>query len=337
MEGISFQALMEHSAGLFVLLNKEGRLLYANAAAEALFGGEPAALLGRDFFTLLHPEDAAALRAGWAQGLTQRRALSLRGLQGSGRPLWATLSPCAYAPNEEGLLVEAHEPPEGAGLSKREALSMLSVGVSHELNNALATIFGFAGMLGPSLSAEGLNDLAEILDASRRVEALSEQLSMMSGHYSRKPSLVSLSAPVRRCVFPLQQRSATLRISLELEESALAWVDEGHLDLILDTILQHAIEAMPQGGQLSISTHLEDAAYVGLTIRDSSAGLRERARASIFDPFFATKKGAGGLAMSVVYGLIERNQGRIIVESKLGVGTTYRLYFERQLAPESRR
>jgi signal transduction histidine kinase len=41
--------------------------------------------------------------------------------------------------------------------------------------------------------------------------------------------------------------------------------------------------------------------------------------------------------MSVVYGLIERNQGRIIVESKLGVGTTYRLYFERQLAPESRR
>jgi signal transduction histidine kinase len=101
-------------------------------------------------------------------------------------------------------------------------------------------------------------------------------------------------------------------------------IDAGQIQQVFINILLNAIEAMPQGGALTLSSGIEDE-MAAIQFTDTGIGIPEENLPKIFDPFFTTKKqGKGtGLGLSVSYGIIERHQGKLEVKSQVGKGTTF--------------
>src|SRR5262249_55062579 len=105
--------------------------------------------------------------------------------------------------------------------------------------------------------------------------------------------------------------------------------DPGGLHRALLNLALNARDAMPQGGQLSFQTHVQER-YVVLSVRDAGCGMTDEVRARIFEPFFSTKAERGtGLGLVAVSDLVERAGGHVEVESRVGAGTTFRLFFPR--------
>ncbi|MCA1618089.1 MAG: response regulator [Acidobacteria bacterium] len=101
----------------------------------------------------------------------------------------------------------------------------------------------------------------------------------------------------------------------------------GELREVLVNMVFNAVDAMPEGGTLTLSTQ-EAGDEVVLTVADTGTGMAEEVRSRIFDPFFTTKGKAGmGLGLSVSYGIIRRHEGRVEVDSEVGRGTTFRMKF----------
>ena len=103
---------------------------------------------------------------------------------------------------------------------------------------------------------------------------------------------------------------------------------------LFEHLLDNAIEAMPNGGELKIQTHSNEQHWV-MTIEDTGVGIASEAQAQLFDPFFTTKAiGAGkGLGLTISYSIVQQHRGQISIKSKLGEGTTVRLHFPLNQSP----
>jgi CheY-like chemotaxis protein len=140
----------------------------------------------------------------------------------------------------------------------------------------------------------------------------------------------------------------TIVINLDLEQELPAIsADATQMHQVLLNLCVNARDAMPNGGTLTIATHLQQSdvvrkkfpnvaarQYIALIVRDAGVGMDEKTRSRIFEPFFTTKEiGKGtGLGLSVVFGIMESHKGYIAVDSEPGKGTTFYLYFP---VPES--
>jgi CheY-like chemotaxis protein len=128
------------------------------------------------------------------------------------------------------------------------------------------------------------------------------------------------------------------------------WGDPGELQQVVLNLVINARDAMPSGGSLAIRLRHVDAeqeiaveggrlahgAYIVLEVEDTGIGMDEEVRRRIFEPFFTTKEpGRGtGLGLSTVHAIVQRSRGGIAVESRVGQGTTFRVYLVRVEAPD---
>jgi Signal transduction histidine kinase len=100
-------------------------------------------------------------------------------------------------------------------------------------------------------------------------------------------------------------------------------MDHGQIQQVFLNILNNALAAVPDGGQILLTTWDEDEHFVGISIQDNGCGMSEETAKNMFEPFFTTKKEKGtGLGMSITYGIVKRLGGEIKVKSKLNEGTT---------------
>ena len=135
----------------------------------------------------------------------------------------------------------------------------------------------------------------------------------------------------------------TIEIMLDLEkELPFISADATQIHQVMINLCMNARDAMPNGGTLTVTTHLQQGdairnkfpnatarQYIALSVTDTGVGMDERTRSRIFEPFFTTKEaGKGtGLGLSVVFGIVESHKGFVIVETEPGKGTTFYLYF----------
>jgi PAS domain S-box-containing protein len=233
-------------------------------------------------------------------------------------------------------------------VQKMESVGTLAGGIAHDFNNLMTAVIGYSTMLMKELDPKDsiYEDLGEIKKAADRAAALTRQLLAFSRKQLLQPTVLNLNGIVTD-ISKMLERLIGDHIELVKELDRSLWmieVDPGQIEQVLVNLAVNARDAMPEGGRLTINTinvelagaycrHLGIAPgeYIMLTVSDTGCGMSEEIQKRIFEPFFTTKEvGKGtGLGLSTVHGIIKQSDGEIEVQSTIGEGTTFRLYFPR--------
>jgi PAS domain S-box-containing protein len=230
---------------------------------------------------------------------------------------------------------------------KMESIGRLAGGVAHDFNNLVTAINGYAQILLNGLPPEDARraDVQEILAAGDRAAGLTRQLLAFSRKQVLKPVVLDLNSAVQG-VSKMLGRLIGEHIALEVKTvpgPCLARLDPGQLDQVLINLAVNARDAMPKGGKLCIKTeitdmpqawrarktHLKPGPLLRLSVTDTGTGMSSEVKEKLFEPFFSTKEvGRGtGLGLATVYGIVMQSGGEIEVESSIGQGSTFIIYF----------
>jgi signal transduction histidine kinase/CheY-like chemotaxis protein len=232
---------------------------------------------------------------------------------------------------------------------KMEALGRLAGGIAHDFNNLLTAIMGNITLANLEYSQK--KDPRPFLEpaqkASRRAAELVKQLQGFSRDKALSVGRTTLNH-IAEEVFVLLQRVGDSRVEFQIKLAEKLWstnADTSQLHQVIMNICVNALDAMSEGGQLTLRTfdtvftaemsQQQDGAsegdYTAIEIRDSGAGMTQSTVDRIFEPFFTTKPiGEGtGLGLSVSYGIVQKHQGFITCSSEVGGGTTFTVYLPR--------
>lgn len=208
-------------------------------------------------------------------------------------------------------------------------IGQLAAGVAHELNEPLGNILGFAELLQkhPGLPEAAERDARQILHAALHGREIVRNL-LLFARQSRTPrTRVDLSLLVRESAFFLEARcrGSCIELRLDMDERPTPIVaDASQVTQVLVNLGMNAIQAMPDGGVLTLRTQATGDTVL-LSIRDTGVGMDDRTQERLFTPFFTTKDvGEGtGLGLSVVLGIVSAHGGTIHVESAPGRGSCF--------------
>jgi two-component system NtrC family sensor kinase len=228
-------------------------------------------------------------------------------------------------------------------VEKMASLGKLAAVVAHELNNPLAGIATYARLLrrrseesasttiaGPD-QADHRRILQLIEDESRRCGSIVRNLLLFSRTPAVRFAEEDLLPLLERCLMLLRHRAELSDVALVLdvpEELPVVECDASQIEQVVLALAINALEATPPGGYVVISAAREGEASISIQVRDTGRGIPPEHLGEIFEPFFTTKEGESGvgLGLSVVYGIVERHQGTVAVDSTPGSGTVFSVH-----------
>lgn len=346
-------ALMKFGAG--------GALRSANRAARDLLGLEADAVadfsnlfegLGRSVSDWL--EDVAHERIpGGAEVLRLRRAdqdsffqISLRRIVENGRTgVLAVLNDATALKTLEAQFVQSQ---------KMQAIGQLAGGIAHDFNNLLTAISGHCDLLllRHDRADPEYADLVQIHQNANRAASLVGQLLAFSRKQTLKPETLELQ-DVLSDLTHLLNRLVGERVSLRLAHApdlGAIRADKRQLEQVVMNLVVNARDSMPEGGTIRIETEaltlteelrrdravVPAGGYAVIRVLDTGCGIPPDRLQKIFEPFYTTKRiGEGtGLGLSTAYGIVKQSGGFIFVDSEMGLGSVFHLYFPIHDGPE---
>lgn len=234
---------------------------------------------------------------------------------------------------------------------KMESLGMLAGGVAHDLNNVLGVVLGYSELLASSLDTSSplQSRVEKIMKGTERAAEIVQDLLTLArrGVQTRSPVRINdiimnfLKSPEYERILLCNPR---MRVNADLQADILNMMGSKiHLHKTIMNLVSNASDAMPDGGCLNIKTsnqyldraisgydHVHEGDYVVLSVSDTGEGISSDDIRHIFEPFY-TKKVMGrsgtGLGLAVVWGTVKDHEGYIDVQSEVGKGTTFDLYF----------
>jgi len=230
---------------------------------------------------------------------------------------------------------------------KLEAVARLAAGVAHDFNNILTAISGHSTLLLRQLEPGDARrkNAEQIEKCAYLAAALTRQLLTFSRKQAIEPRILKPNDVIRnveRMLKRLIGEDVEFRAILDPAAGSIK-ADPGQLEQVIMNLAVNARDAMPNGGKITAmtanltldATRLKAAPglipghYVMLAISDTGTGMTDEVRAHLFEPFFTTKPpGKGtGLGLATCFGIVQQSSGHIEVESELGKGTTFKLYF----------
>jgi signal transduction histidine kinase/ActR/RegA family two-component response regulator len=238
-----------------------------------------------------------------------------------------------------------------AGIMQQErlrALGQMASGIAHDINNAISPVSLYTESLlarEKALSAPGRNQLEVI---QRAISDVAQTVARMREFYRPREAQAALVrmqlndlvhqvvelTHVRWSDMP-QQRGVTIVLKLDLATGLpVVMGAEGEIREALTNLVFNAVDAMPDGGTLTLRTRTDDKGLVLVEVSDTGVGMSEDARRRCLEPFFTTKGERGtGLGLPMVYGMVQRHNADIAIESEIGKGTTIRLSFPAAAKP----
>jgi PAS domain S-box-containing protein len=354
------------STDLILLSDTCGQIRAMNPAWEQLLGWPLQALVGTSFLELVHPDDLARTENELAQlgrGLTTRR-FENRYRRSDG----TYCSICWTAVPEDGLIHafgrDMTSEKESADAlqqveerlrqsQKMEALGQLTGGIAHDFNNLLQGISGAVDIVRSRLAEGRTDDIDRFMDAATQSSHRAASLIQRLLAFARRQSLDSRTVDVNKLAVSMEDllgRTLGPQIHLKVVPGRDVWMarsDENQLESAILNLAINARDAMPDGGSLTLETlnTTLDAAYVkaheGLqagdyavvAVTDTGTGMSPAVLAKVFEPFFTTKPiGQGtGLGLSGIYGFAKQTGGHVRIHSRLGQGTTVKLFLPRDV------
>ncbi len=334
--------ILESGSTGVVAENLSGRVEYWNAAMEIIYGLPRAGALGRPTVDIFSPELVADIRlssdSGETHSLYKHKLMSH-----DGRKPTVNISVAPLRGKNGNLLgrlilfnnitdrVRLED--QVAQAEKLSSIGMLAAGVAHEVNTPLAVISSQTQMLRKMVPSDDPKDavLEKIIKQTFRASGIVNHLLKFSRTTGTEFAETDLNKVLGETLMLLDHVLNAGRVTIESyfsSEPLLIHGNNGRMQQVFMNLILNARDAMPEGGQLSISTRQENST-VFIEVADSGIGIANRDLRKIYDPFFTTKSGSRGtgLGLAVSYGIIREHSGTVQVKSEPGQGTTFHLAF----------
>jgi two-component system cell cycle sensor histidine kinase/response regulator CckA len=354
-----FRLITENAADMIAVVDGAGNRIYNSPAYEKLLGYTLEELQSTPANDQIHPDDKKLVEEAAAQarseGIGRQIEYRMRHKSGAWRILESTASAIRSRDGKVQYLVIVNRDitdrrrleEQFRQAQKMDAIGRLSGGMAHDFNNILGVIIGYAEVLqentGESDPDRGCID--EILRAGHRAASLTRQLLAFSRQQVLEPKVLDLNSVIsdmEKMLRRLIGEDITLSTSLQSDLGNVR-ADKGQLEQVILNVAVNARDAMPKGGNFSITTKdvimseaetrrysypFRPGRYALLMMSDTGVGMDLGTQARIFEPFFTTKeKGKGtGLGLATVYGIVKQSEGYIDVQTAVGVGTTFNIY-----------
>lgn len=210
------------------------------------------------------------------------------------------------------------------------ALGEMSSAVAHSLRNPLATIRSSAELALEFDNGPAHQNINDIIGQVDRMSTWVRELLQSLRPLTDEPEPVNLVAAVHDSLMAFEQQiaKACVHVVFEPKDTPMVLSQQMQLTQILNRLLANALEAMDQGGTLTVILE-PDARDVSVVVSDTGRGMNEEQRSMAFRPFFTTKQGGLGVGLVLVKRIMERCGGTVSLDSREGEGTSVRLSFQR--------
>jgi PAS domain S-box-containing protein len=334
-----FRVLFDANQAGMALTDLEGHVTRANPAFCAFTGRTARELVGHDLYALMDAPERPVPRAGSSGfALGERRFVRPEGgarwglvtgswLSDNGPPHTAVvvIQDVTDRKNMEQSLQR---------MAKLESLGLLAGGIAHDFNNVLAIVK--ASLAQASRHAELGTETRELLDdagrAADRAADLARQLLTFAKGGTPSKRVASIAPPLRETA-DLCQRGSCARIDVAIDEDlARCEVDPGQINQVFQNLFVNAIQAMPDGGRVSVHARNADGPagqsgpYVCVSVHDQGGGIAPENVDRIFDPYFTTKNTGNGLGLAIAHSIVARHGGLLTAENAKGRGSIFRVY-----------
>ncbi len=362
-----YRTLVENLGEGVAIVGPTERFLFANPAAEAIFGVPRGGLMGRSLEEFLSREEFARILTETERRARGERAVyeediirpggTVRRIELTATPLFDKSGDFAWTFAVFRDITEARRTEEAlrrseerlAQAHKMEAVGRLAGGIAHDFNNLLTVIRGYADLMEEGM-AEGhpmKADLREIKQAADRAAGLTRQLLAFSRKQVLRMSVLDLNEVVRGMekMLPRILGEDIRLVTVLAPDLAATRADQGQLEQVIMNLAANARDAMPQGGVLTLATgnrivgegsdrerpEIAHGEYITLAVSDTGMGIDKDILPRVFEPFFTTKAvGKGtGLGLATVYGIIKQSEGYVYCASEPGAGTTFTIFLPR--------
>jgi len=312
-----------------VVEDVEGQIVGWNRALESLTGRSRTQMLERrteeiipaHFLQRLH-ENRHLYKQAWNNLIVNFSATSLVDKAGSTRGTLIIVDNITDRIRLEDQLIQNE---------KLTSIGLLAAGVAHEVNTPLAVISSYSQMLRKEISADDPRHklLEKITKQTFRASEIVNNLLNFSRTNATEFAEVDIHQVIADTLSLLdhQFKSARVRVDRELRaEYPVVFANAGKLQQVFLNLFVNARDAMPEGGELRVLTETVDS-KLEIIVQDTGVGISRENIQKIYDPFFTTKAaGKGtGLGLSVSYGIVQEHGGNISVDSKPGIGTSFKL------------
>jgi len=350
--------LVENMLDLVWQTDDNGKIIYVSPNIIDLLGYQPEEIIGQLFAQLLASEDRSNLDQEVAKAIQNQyniRGISINLLHKNGYPVAFEMNATPLFDSEQecigfvgigrDITLRRQMEAEQIKIQKLESLGVLAGGISHDFNNILTGILGNISLANMSTDDPKIKTL---LDEAEKASLDARDLVRELLTFARGGSPIKIKSSIEENIresTKLALSGTRVNVSMNFSEHLPpVAVDRGQINQVIQNIIINAVQAMPQGGKISIEVDLVSGLadlpttserYIRVRITDTGVGIPEENLKRIFDPYFTTKEFGSGLGLSVTYSIIKKHGGHISVVSQVGKGTTFSVFLPAEADEES--
>ena len=345
------ESIIEKAGDAISVVDLEGKVLYWNEGAERIYGYQKEEVLGKTLFDFLYPQDEKSrddekrLMEGWMARVKKGEVVpnvEVKRLTKEQKEVLISMTISPLKDAEGNITGASRICKDITHLKKAEerlimaerlsSLGELTAGVAHELRNPLA---------GIKINTQVLSRKQDLSEMERRLlESTQEGIEKIQKivddmlHFAKpRASHIkeeAVNEVVEKSLAILQARVKKGNISVVFDRGEglpAVRIDVHQIQQVLINLMLNAVQAMENGGTLTLRTFLENGGAVGVEVRDTGVGIPLSHVRKIFDPFFTTKSEGTGLGLSISLKILENHGATIDVVSKEGEGTSFTIHF----------
>ncbi|MGM0777780.1 MAG: ATP-binding protein [Bacillota bacterium] len=330
----SYKMLLE-SLPVSVLIHKDFEILYANSSAvSGLSASDKGALIGRSLLDFIEMDYKGRLQERYQYIKAEKKLINnieyqVKRLDGARRYFEVSSLYVEFEGKEAvlsiGTDISDKKKEQEQLLQKSEKLALLgqmAAGIAHEIRNPLTSIKGFVQLFKSSSQKEEYFDI--VLSELDRINGIVGEFLVLAKPTADIFEKQDLTKLISEVILLSNTQSILNNVEIKVENnlhSPMIHCEKNQLKQVFLNIIKNAIEAMPDGGQLTIKVMKKTGNTISVQFIDQGVGISEDRIPSLGEPFYTTKEKGTGLGLMICYKIIENHNGRLTIESKVGEGT----------------